>query len=153
MSQTLTESELRTSLQLSPSPLTGVTEDAQEWWIGPLSLSKHHAHFRVGFGHALPKGATFFKQHFDVEGKRGWAIVFRSMGTPPLYFTGWVPSALEHEADRWISFLNDEVAKRHAGIDTRDATDAAQAGQDHEYVEELRESQRGRGPRPSKLVK
>jgi len=60
----------------------------------------------------------FFKQWFDLEGARGWAIVFRSMGAPPLYFTGWVPPGQESAADQWIEFLNGEIEKRHAGIDS-----------------------------------
>lgn len=153
MSQTLTESEMRTSLELSPTPLARITEDEQEWQIGPLSLSKHHAHFRAGFGHALPKGAEFSKQQFNVGGHSGWAIVFRSMGTPPLYFAGWVPPERETEADQWIGFLNDEIARRHAGVDSRRVPDASEASQEYEYEEEVRKSQPGRGPQPSKLIK
>lgn len=139
MSDRMTDDELRIDLGLNASPLTGVTDTDQEWWIGPLSLSKHYPGFRVGWGHPLPLGAKFVKQWFDLDGHRGCAVLFVSMGTPPLYFTGWVPPEREGDADKWIAFLNDEIAKRHAGIDSREGRVESQ-----EAEVDLEDSKRGR---------
>lgn len=152
MNNELTDEEIRVELRLNSSPLSGIKDTEQEWHIGPLSLSKHYEGFRVGFSHPLPNGALFLKQRFDVDGRRGCAILFKSMGDPPLYFTGWVPLEREDEADRWIEFLNDEVARRHAGLDSRGLQPGWQS-QEHEYQEELRKAERTKGIPPSKLVK
>lgn len=117
MSARFTDDEIKIELRLRSAPLVGLKETEQEWWLGSLSLSKHAPSFRVGFGQALGRGAAFFKQWFEVGGLRGWAIGFRSPGE--VYFTGWVPPAREGEADRWIEFLNEEIEKRHVGIDSR----------------------------------
>jgi hypothetical protein len=46
------------------------------------------------------------------DGQSGWAVVFHTSGDPDRYLAGWVPREREAEADKWIEFLNAEIANR-----------------------------------------
>ncbi len=82
MSVTLTDEELRTELYAHIRPLTGVTENANEWVLGTWTLSKSHTTWRTGYAHPLVVGAKFTTFTFDVDGKRGGVSVWCS--SPPV---------------------------------------------------------------------
>jgi hypothetical protein len=112
----LPEDELRTGLRMKRAPLVGVEETENEWWIGTISISRHHAFWRSGHAHPLRRDARFYKQWFDLGGHRGWAVVFRPQD-PPVpkvgdYFVGWVDANREADVDGWLTLLNGEIVAR-----------------------------------------
>ncbi len=118
------ESEIRIWLRLKPHPLLQIEETEGEWWLGSLSIGKRFPHYRVGHSHPLGPTSRLFRQRFDLDDShRGWAVIFRFVD-PPLHshmtdvFVGWVQPDRGSEADRWITFLNEEIAKRLATTST-----------------------------------
>ena len=114
----LPEAELKTALSLNGSPLVGIQETAHEWLLGTISIGKQHASWRAGYSHPLKSGSRFYKQWFDLDNDRGWAVVFRPEEPPHPdvgdYFVGWVPAGRDADADDWIQFLNAEISSRLA---------------------------------------
>ena len=154
MSITLTDEELRTELYFHIKPLTGITENANEWVLGTWTLSKSHTTWRTGYAHPLVQGAKFTTFAFDVDGKQGIGLLFESAGQPPWTMVGWVPTDQVDDAKAWAAFLNGEIAKRHAGEPagpntTFDPHDGS-AAQEHEYQRELLRHERGAGMKPYK---
>jgi len=115
------EQDLRTGLRLKREPLTGVEETEHEWWIGTLSIGKVHAVWRSGHAHPLRPDAHFYKQWFDFDDRRGWAVIFRPQDPPAPkvgdYFIGWADPSREADVDRWLAFLNNEIAVRTMSTD------------------------------------
>lgn len=114
----LPEQDLRTGLRLQCEPLVGVEETEHEWWLGMISIGKRHPAWRSGHAHPLRADARFYTQRFDLEGRSGCAVVFRPQDPPATnvgdYFVGWVEASREADAERWVAFLNGEIAARTA---------------------------------------
>ncbi len=112
------EQELRTGLRLKREPLAGVEESEHEWWLGTISIGKRHPVWRSGHAHPLKADARFYKQRFELEDRSGWAVVFRPQDPPAPnvgdYFVGWVDLSREADVERWLAFLNGEIAARTA---------------------------------------
>jgi hypothetical protein len=147
------DAELRLELGLHGSPLAELRETAHEWWLGTLAIHKQQALFRSGYGHTLAAEAQFRKQAFTLDGVDRIAIIFHAFdrGDPAEYFAGWVPRDRERDAERWIAFLNGEIAKRLGNDAAAGASDDA-----HEraaYDAELDHFERTRAIAPSKFVK
>ena len=112
------DADIRAALYIENTPLAGIEETEHEWWLNAWSLNKKYASFRSGHSHPLRPEAHFYKQFFDVDGRQGFAAIFRAVDPPPSptysgqYFVGWVPPEREAELDGWVSFLNAEIAKR-----------------------------------------
>jgi hypothetical protein len=95
-------------------------ENDDAWMLGTFGIKKHSAGYTDGWGHSLRPESRFYKRWFEFPeiGARGWAIIFRIFD--PVgesedrceSFPGWVPPDREAEADRWIEFLNAEIAAR-----------------------------------------
>lgn len=107
-----------TGLRLKRDPLAGVEETEHEWWLGTISISKRHPVWRSGHAHPLKSDARFYKQRFAFVDRNGWAVVFRPQDPPAPnvgdYFVGWVEPSREADVDRWLTFLNSEIAARTA---------------------------------------
>jgi hypothetical protein len=114
MSVTLTDDELRMELDFNRNPLEQIKETETEWLLGTWTLSKSHRTWRVGYAHPLVAGASFRTFPFDLDGRRGVAVFFESADEPPWIFAGWVPPERAREAEKWVEFLNSEIANRLA---------------------------------------
>jgi hypothetical protein len=120
MSRSYTTEDLRVFLRFHSQPLGGIEETEHEWWLGSLSLSKHHPTFRSGYSHQLEPNSTFRKRWFDPTefSPRCWVVIFQAFDPnetnpePPEYLVGWVPPEREQELDKWLAFLNGEIANR-----------------------------------------
>jgi hypothetical protein len=113
-----TNDDIRVELRLKPRQLSGIEESEHEWFIGVIGISKHHSIFQCHYAHDLHASSQFYKQWFDLEERRGWAILFRAFepkpepGQPDEYFAGWVSPERGAEVDQWLIFLNQEIANR-----------------------------------------
>lgn len=118
-----TSEHIGVMLGMYSDPLLRIGETDTEWKLGTFSLDKYQPIFRIGYGGGLTSESRFRKQWFDISEKNvsGWAAIFRSFDIgrkgdgPEEFFVGWVPPEREADIDVWISFLNEEVAKRLRG--------------------------------------
>ena len=114
------DADIRAALYLRPASLAELSETEHEWWLGSLSLDKRHPTFRLDYSQPLHPESRFYKQLFDLDGRRGIAAIFRAVEPPPSpkyradIFVGWVPPEREAELNEWLAFLNGEIAKRLA---------------------------------------
>jgi hypothetical protein len=107
----LSDHELRTELRLNAEPLHELVSDENWWRLGPLAISKKHRTFRAGFGHPITSETRFELQSFDVDGRRGSAVILHCAGEPPEYFAGWVSREDEPKAREWVAKLNAEIER------------------------------------------
>jgi hypothetical protein len=112
MTIALTDEELRRELDFNRKPLEQIKETSSEWVLGTWSLAKGHRTWRVGYAHPLVAGATLRTFPFQVDDLRGVGMLFESADQPPWIFVGWVPHARASEAERWRTFLNEEIQNR-----------------------------------------
>jgi len=97
------------------------TEGRQRWWtIGAVDIDLANGLYEAVVALDMPveAGSRFRKQPFSYpDGWRGVAIVFHlttRRGRPVEFLAGWVPPDREADADRWIAFLNGELATSNA---------------------------------------
>jgi len=118
-----TDEQLRLALWMISSPIDGISEDEDFWYLAHLfGISKRKPEFRAGYVFDLSPESRLYKHWFDFPdlGKKGWAIIFRrwDRGSNPQHpgvsesYRGWVPPEREKEADHWIAFLNQEIRAR-----------------------------------------
>lgn len=99
--------------------LEGVDETDQEWHLGQISVDKTEPYFRWGMGFGLSNTSRFRKEPFT-SADRGEivAVVFHQFDTEehdkPVaeYLAGWVEKEREAELDKWIEFMNGQIAER-----------------------------------------
>jgi hypothetical protein len=119
MNRPMTTEDVRDRLELHREPLDGIHEKEYQWDLGQVTISKKEPIFRVGYWEPLNSDSRFYKRPFDFgPTSRGTAAIFQvfdPMSSTPgkcEYLVGWVPPEREADLDRWIAFLNTEIAKR-----------------------------------------
>ena len=138
---TITNDRLKVLLDLYEPLATLDSDDENFWRLGLVQVSKKHAKYRVGYSYDLQPGSQFSTRPFDVEGKRGIAIILSVGGEES--FAGWVQPEREEEANGWAATLNAEIKKR------LDADDSYEKGV---YDEAKAEFERTKHNKPSDLV-
>jgi hypothetical protein len=109
----LTDKDMRIAVRLY-SALDKLDQDDHWWRLGVVHVSKKHPHYAAGYSHPLDPTSSFRAQPFDLDGRRGVALVFATAGDPGEYFAGWVPPEREAEAKAWVATLNAEIQQRLA---------------------------------------
>jgi hypothetical protein len=108
MSKAVTDADLGILLRSTRSePLTELAFSDGWWRFRTFSVATFRPVYSNGWTFSLKPESRFYKRWFDFPelGLRGWAIIFDPGWTDEL-FPGWVPPEREHDADRWIEFLN-----------------------------------------------
>ena len=111
MPKQMSERRFKFMLGTWPDPLDGIAQNERYWRIGLIEISKFDASFRVGFGAGLGPEARFYTRSFDVDGRKGVAVLFAPSETASEFLAGWVPPDREAEANEWVAFLNGEIRK------------------------------------------
>jgi hypothetical protein len=114
--------KLESTMRSYERPMDAPTERRFDFLVGILTLDKARPSFSYGWGGKLSPESQFRKERFSYPAinAAGFALVLRAFvhasGEPEEFFAGWVPLEVEAELDRWIEFLNTQIALRLADV-------------------------------------